>query len=79
MRIFVGNLASTTTEDQLRQLFAPYGEIEYASIIADQATGQAQGFVGMPDATAAQAAIDGLQGTRLEGRTWTIHAARWQW
>ena len=79
MRIFVGNLTSTTTEEELRQLFAPYGEIEYASTIADQATGQAQGFVGMPNATEAQAAIDGLQGTRLKGQTLTIHAAHWQW
>ena len=78
MRIFVGNLAVPITEDDLRQLFAPYGAVERVQILADQATGEAQGFVEMPDATEGQAAIDGLQGTSLHGRTLTIHAAHWQ-
>ena len=77
MRIFVGNLTVPVTEDALRQLFEPYGVVEYVQILADQATGQAQGFVLMPDAREAQAAIDGLQGTYLQGRALTIHAAHW--
>jgi RNA recognition motif-containing protein len=79
MRIFVGNLTVPITEDDLRQLFEPYGVVEYVQILADQATGQAQGFVLMPNAEEAQAAMDGLQGTCLHGRTLTIHAAHWQW
>ena len=79
MRIFVGNLTVPITEDDLRQLFEPYGVVEFVQIIADQTGGEAQGFVQMPDATAAQAAIDGLQGTTVRGRTLTIHAAHWQW
>jgi len=48
-------------------------------IIADQTSGEAQGFVLMPDDQKAQAAMAGLQGTQLQGRTLTIHAAHWQW
>ena len=76
MRIFVGNLAVPITEDDLRQLFEPYGAVDRVQILADQATGEAQGFVEMPDATEAQAALDGLQGATLGGRTLTVNEAR---
>ena len=79
MRIVVNHLTVPITEDALQQLFAPYGAVERVQILADQATGQAQGFVEMPDATKAHAAIDGLQGTRLQGQPLTIHEAQWQW
>ena len=79
MRIFVGNLTTSITQDDLRQLFEPYGVVEYVQILADRATGQAQGFVLMPNAEDAQAAMDGLQGTCLHGRPVTMHAAHWQW
>jgi RNA recognition motif-containing protein len=75
MDIFVGNLAETTTADDLRQLFAAYGVIARIHLLPDPDTGQPHGvgLVEMPDAAEAQAAIDGLQGTRLGGRTLTIH------
>jgi cold-inducible RNA-binding protein len=79
MRIFVGNLTMPVTEDDLRQLFEPYGEVAFVQIIADQTSGEGQGFVLMPDDPKAQAAMDALQGTQLQGRTLTIHAAHWQW
>ena len=44
MRIFVGNLAYTTTEDELDQLFAPYGVVERIQIMTDRYTGRARGF-----------------------------------
>ena len=52
MRIFVGNLAFTTTEEELRQLFEPYGIVERVQIMTDRATGRPRGFgfVEMPDA-----------------------------
>ena len=43
MRIFVGNLAWSTTEDELHQLFEPYGEIARAHILTDRATGRSRG------------------------------------
>jgi RNA recognition motif-containing protein len=78
MRIFVGNLAFTTTEEELRQRFEPYGSVERVQIITDRETGRSRGFgfVEMPDARAAQAAIAGLQGTLLGGRTLTANEAR---
>lgn len=78
MRIFVGNLSFTTTEEELSQLFEPYGEVERAQIITDRETGRSRGFgfVEMPDTTQAQAAIDGLQGTSLGGRQLTVNEAR---
>ena len=78
MHIFVGNLAFTTTEDELAQLFHPYGELASIRIMTDRDTGRSRGFgfVEMPDATEAQAAIDGLNGTPLGGRQLTVNEAR---
>jgi cold-inducible RNA-binding protein len=78
MNVFVGNLAWTTTEDELAQLFESYGVVEQARIATDRETGRSRGFgfVEMPDAIAAQAAIDGLNGTSLEGRPLTVNEAR---
>jgi RNA recognition motif-containing protein len=78
MNIHVMNLAYTTTEEELSQLFEPYGLVESCRIITDRATGRSRGFgfVEMPDATEAQAAIDGLNGTSLGGRPLTVSEAR---
>jgi len=78
MNIFVGNLTWTTTEDDLTQLFAPYGIVDRARIATDRDTGRSRGFgfVEMPNATEAQAAIDGLNGTSLGGRPLTVNEAR---
>jgi RNA recognition motif-containing protein len=78
MRIFVGNLAYTTTEDELSQLFESYGEIERVQILTDRETGRPRGFgfVEMPNTTEAKAAIAGLNGTSLGGRTLTVNEAR---
>jgi RNA recognition motif-containing protein len=78
MTLYVMNLAYTTTEEELAQLFHPYGEIASVRIITERDTGRSRGFgfVEMPDATEAQAAIDGLNGTSLEGRSLTVTEAR---
>jgi len=78
MNIFVGNLNWATTEDELEQLFAAYGTVDRVQISTDRETGRARGFgfVEMPDASAAQAAIAGLNGTSLGGRTLTVNEAR---
>jgi len=69
MRIFVGNLAFSTTEEELSQLFASYGIVERVQIVTDRYTGHSRGFafVDMPDATQARAAMVGLEGARLGG------------
>jgi cold-inducible RNA-binding protein len=78
MRIFVANIAFTTTEEELSQLFESYGIVDHAQIMMDRDTGRSRGFgfVEMPDATEAQAAIDGLNGTSLGGRTLIVNEAR---
>src|SRR5205085_12440617 len=81
MRIFISNLASTTTAHELRQLFAPYGVVDGGYIVHERETSQAPGFgfVTMAHAPEAQAALAGLQGTRLAGRILMIHEARPRW
>ena len=78
MNIFIGNLAFTATEEDLRQLFEPYGAVGTINLITDRDTGRARGFgfVEMPDSRAAQSAIQGLQGKDLAGRALTVNEAK---
>ena len=78
MNIFVGNLAYTATEQDLRQLFEQYGAVDTTNIITDRETGRPRGFgfVEMSDSQAARAAIEGLQGKELEGRAITVNEAK---
>jgi RNA recognition motif-containing protein len=78
VNIFVGNLAFTATDQELRQLFEQYGVVDRVNLITDRDTGRARGFgfVEMPDSAAAQAAIRGLQGTEFGGRTLTVNEAK---
>ena len=78
MQIYVGNLAFTVTEAEVRQLFEGYGTVDTVRILTDRETGQPRGFgfVEMPNATEARAAIAGLNGTDLGGRPLTINEAR---
>ena len=78
MTIFVGNLYWETTEDELEALFVPYGTVERVQILLDRVTGRSRGFgfVEMPNATEAQAAIANLNGASLGGRTLTVSEAR---
>jgi RNA recognition motif-containing protein len=80
MRIFVGHLAWAITADELERLCEPSGIVDRTQIVTDRETGRSRGFgfVEMPDATEAQAAMDGLNGTSLGGRPLTVNAAREQ-
>jgi cold-inducible RNA-binding protein len=75
--IYVGNLSFKTTQDELRDLFAQFGEVSSVNIITDRMTGQSKGFafVEMDDA-GAQPAIDKLNQTDLGGRSITVNEAR---
>jgi RNA recognition motif-containing protein len=74
----VGNLAFTTTEQDLRQLFEAYGTVETVRMMTDRATGRSRGFgfIEMPDSRAAHSAIDALNGTLVAGRALTVNEAR---
>jgi RNA recognition motif-containing protein len=78
MNIYVGNLAYSVTEDQLREAFGQFGEVSSAKVISDRETGQSKGFgfVEMPDDSAAQSAIDALNETALNGRNIRVNQAR---
>jgi RNA recognition motif-containing protein len=78
MNIFVGNLAFTASEEDLRALFEPYGAVDRVNLITDRETGRSRGFgfVEMADRHAAQAAIAGLNGTELQGRALTVNEAK---
>jgi RNA recognition motif-containing protein len=78
MNIFVGNLAFSTTDHDLRQLFEPYGVVDEIRVITDRDTGRSKGFgfVEMPDGTAASTAMAKLQGQEVEGRTLTVNEAK---
>ena len=76
--IFIGNLDITVTEQQLRDLLAPYGTVESISLVKDRDTAEPRGmaFVEMTDATEAQKAIAALNGTIVNGRPMNLNEAR---
>ena len=78
MEIYVGNLAYATTDDSLKAAFAAYGEVTAVRVVTDRMTGRSKGFgfVTMPDATQAQAAIDALNGHELDGRTVRVNESQ---
>ena len=78
MNIYVGNLPRKTSETELREAFAPFGEVTSASIIMDKMSGESRGFgfVEMPNKTEALAAIQALNGKEFDGRTLTVNEAR---
>jgi len=78
MNIYVGNLARETTEEELRQAFEAFGQVTSAAIIKDKYSGESRGFgfVEMPNTAEAQAAIAGLNGKELGGRTLNVNEAR---
>ena len=78
MKIYVGNLSYDVTEEELRQEFLAFGEVESVSIITDKYSGRPKGFgfVEMPSVSEGQAAITGLNGKTLKERTLNVNAAR---
>ncbi len=78
MNIYVGNLSFRTTEDQLRELFAEFGDVDSASIISDRQTGRSKGFgfVIMPNSDQAEMAMNELNGKEFEGRALKVNEAR---
>ncbi len=78
MNIYVGNLSRQTTEAELRTAFEAFGQVASAAIIKDKFTGESRGFgfVEMPNRAEAQAAIGGLNGKEMGGRTLTVNEAK---
>jgi RNA recognition motif-containing protein len=78
MNIYVGNLPYGATGDDLRELFAAYGEVSNASVIMDKFSGRSKGFgfVEMPSQAEGEAAIKALNETDLQGRNIKVNEAR---
>ena len=78
MNIYAGNLNYSLTEEELEKVFAEYGEVTSVKIIRDKYTDQSKGFgfIEMADDSAAQKAIDELNGTEVKGRELRVNQAR---
>jgi RNA recognition motif-containing protein len=78
MKIFVGNLSHEVSDDDLNKAFAAFGKVDSATVIKDKFTGASRGFgfVEMPTASEAQAAIEGTNGKDLKGKAINVNEAR---
>jgi len=78
VKLYVGNLSYTTTEDDLRALFAQAGTVTSAALIKDRDTGKSKGFafVEMSNQAEAQKAIGMFNSFKLEDRTLVVNVAR---
>lgn len=76
--IFVGNLSFNTNEDELRQIFEAYGQVDRVSILTDRDTGRSRGFgfVEMTSDEDGEKAISALNGSQFGGRTINVNEAR---
>ena len=78
MNMYVSNLGFSTEEEDLRKIFAPYGEVSSAKIIHDRETGKSRGFafVEMSDETASRKAMADLNDTTVDGRSIKVSEAK---
>ncbi len=78
MNIYVGNLSRETAEEDLRQAFEAFGQVTKATVITDKFSGESRGFgfVEMANNTEGTAAITGMNGKELHGRTLNVSEAR---
>ncbi|MDP2359505.1 MAG: RNA-binding protein [bacterium] len=78
MKIYVGNMAFSTTEQQLRAAFEAFGTVDEVAVINDRDTGRPKGFafVTMPNAQEANAAINALNEQDMGGRNLRVNEAR---
>ena len=78
MNIYVGNMSRNVNEEDLREAFEAFGQVTSVNIIKDKFSGEPRGFgfVEMQGKAEAQAAIDGMNGKELKGRTLNVNEAR---
>ncbi len=77
-KLFVGGLSFSTSDAGLRQAFAQFGEVTEAKVITDRETGRSRGFgfVTMSDNSAADRAVNEMNGAVLDGRSLNVNEAR---
>jgi cold-inducible RNA-binding protein len=78
MKLYVGNLSYSTTQDSLESAFSEHGRVDEVAIVMDRETGRPRGFafVTMNNDQEARAAIEGVNGREIDGRTVTVNEAR---
>ncbi len=78
MKIYVGNLPYSATEEQIREKFGEFGEVEEVALPADRETGRPRGFgfVTMNDDEAGKAAIAAVNGFEMDGRQLRVDEAK---
>ncbi|MCF8103848.1 MAG: RNA-binding protein [Desulfohalobiaceae bacterium] len=76
-KMYVGNLAFQSTEDDIQNLFTQYGEVKSINLITDRETGRSRGFAFVEmDDQEAKTAMQALDGTDLDGRNLKVNEAR---
>jgi len=78
MNIYVGNLSYSATEDDLREAFESFGQVDSVKIITDKYSGRSKGFgfIEMPEEEDAKAAIEKMNGEDVKGRALRVNEAR---
>ena len=76
MNIHVGNISWGLTDQDLENVFAEYGTVDSAKIITDRATGRSRGFGFVEMSDGAEAAIEALNGTEVDGRELVVNESR---
>ncbi len=76
INIYVGNLPFSTTEDEVRKLFADYGEVDKVNLITDRETGRLRGFGFVEMSSGGEEAIEALDQSVLGGRNLTVNVAK---
>ena len=74
--IYVGNLPFSTTVEEVRDLFDPYGTVESVNLITDRETGRLRGFGFVEMSSGAEEAIAALNQSELGGRRLTVNPAK---
>ena len=77
-KLYVGNLSYSTTDEELKDLFAQHGTVQSTNVVTDRYTGRSRGFgfVEMGSGEEAQKAIEALNGTDFQDRNLVVNEAR---
>jgi len=78
VKLYVGNLSYSTTEDSLKEAFSSYGDIASVAVITDRATGRSKGFgfIEFENEAEGKAAMEAMNNSELDGRTLKVDVAR---
>ncbi|MFL5341388.1 MAG: RNA recognition motif domain-containing protein [Gemmataceae bacterium] len=74
--LYVGNLAFSTTADDLREAFASFGAVTSAQVVMDRETGRSRGFAFVEMADGGDQAIQNMNGAQFQGRALTVNEAK---